>query len=192
MTYLKNYFQRIKCFGAEGDVTTQQHLDGFNDFVDLEEVDHEDVIMRLFAQNFSRGVRKWFKGLVAGSIHNFQEFEQVFLRRWESKKNSLQLLTQYNNLKKSYIETVQEFSVRFMRVCDSISDHVNPTPRVAQLHYADAFDSDFALTLRERRSPSLADMMNDATEVEVNLMASRKIKYKLDMDKKKAKEEAQP
>ena len=52
-----------------------------------------------------------------------------------------------------------------MRIYDSILDHVKPCPGAAQLHYADAFDSDFSLTLRERRSISLFDMMNDVIEV---------------------------
>ena len=48
----QTYAQRMKSFGNEGDVTTQQHLDRFIDFIDLEEVDHEDALMRLFAQSF--------------------------------------------------------------------------------------------------------------------------------------------
>ena len=35
-------------------------------------------------------------------------------------------------------------------------------------------------------------MMNDVIEVKVNLIASGKIKQKLDFDKKKSKEEGQP
>ena len=46
------------------------------------------------------------------------------------------------------------------------------------MHYADAFDADFALFLREIKFISLNDMMNDAIEVEVTLMASGKIKNK--------------
>ena len=45
----QNYVQRIKIFGNEGDVTTQQHVDRFMDSIDLEEVDHEDEIMILFS-----------------------------------------------------------------------------------------------------------------------------------------------
>ena len=89
----QGYSQRIRTYGAEGDITAQQHLDRFNDFIDLEEVDHEDSKMRLFAQNFYGEVKKWFKGLSAGSVHDFQEFETIFLNKWEGKKNSLQLLT---------------------------------------------------------------------------------------------------
>ena len=70
----QNYAQRIKSCGNEGDVTTQQHVDRFMDFIDLEEVDHEDAIMRLFSQSFIGEVKKWFKTLVIGSIHDFQQF----------------------------------------------------------------------------------------------------------------------
>jgi hypothetical protein len=141
---------------------------------------------------FSGEVKKWFKGLATGSIPDFPGFEQVFLRKWEDKKNPLQLLTQFNNLKRDPAETVQEFSTRFMKVYNSIPDQVKPPLGAAQLHYVDAFSSDFALLLRERRYATLVDMMNDAIEVEVNLMASRKIKNKVETEKNKVKEENQP
>jgi hypothetical protein len=49
----QNYNQRIKSYDAEENVSAQKHLDWFNDFVDLEEVDDEDVKVRLFAQSLS-------------------------------------------------------------------------------------------------------------------------------------------
>ena len=61
---------------------------------------------------------------------------------------------------------------------------------MAKLHYAEGFDDDFSLLLRKRRSATLADMMNDAIEVEVNLMASKKGKYIFEA--KRIKKEAQP
>ena len=75
---------------------------------------------------FSRELKKWFKGLAARSILDFPSFEQAFLRKWEDKKNPLQLLTQYNSLKRDVVETVQEISTRFMKVYNAISDHVKP------------------------------------------------------------------
>ena len=89
----QGYSQRIRTYGVEGDISSQQHLDRFNYFCDLEEVDYEDAKMRLFSQCFYAEVKKWFRDLPVGSIHNFQEFEIIFLRKWERKKNSLHLLT---------------------------------------------------------------------------------------------------
>jgi hypothetical protein len=89
----QNYNQRIKLYDTEGNTSTQNHLDWFNDFVDIKEVDHEDANMRLFMQIISEEVRKWFKALLTASIPNFAEFETSFIARWGEKKNPLQLLT---------------------------------------------------------------------------------------------------
>jgi hypothetical protein len=43
-----NYNQSIKLYDVEGNVSAQNHLDWFNDFIDLEEVDYADMKMRLF------------------------------------------------------------------------------------------------------------------------------------------------
>jgi hypothetical protein len=79
-----------------------------------------------------------------------------------------------------------------MRVYNSIPTEVKPPPGAAQLRYADSFDSYFSLLPRERRYTTLNDMMNDLIEVEVNLMASGKIKYNPETDMKKVQGEAQP
>lgn len=47
----QGYAQRLKQFGAEEDISTQQHLNRFLDFCDLEYVDYDDVKVRLFAQS---------------------------------------------------------------------------------------------------------------------------------------------
>jgi hypothetical protein len=172
------YSQRIRTYGAERDVSSHQHIIRFNDFCDLEEVDHEDSKMRLFSQSLTGEVKEWFKGLPTRSIHSFHEFETIFLEKWERKKNSLHLLTQYNNLRRNPNELVQDFSYRFKKTYDAIPIDVKPPPGAAKLHYAHAFSSEFTMLLRERSFVSLEDMMDDATEVEVNLSASHRNKQR--------------
>lgn len=92
----QGYAQRLKQFGEEADIIAQQHLDRFLDFIYLEEVDHKDVNMRLFSKSLYGEVKKRFRELEASSIINFQQFEEMLLRKWEENKNPIQLLTQYN------------------------------------------------------------------------------------------------
>jgi hypothetical protein len=87
---------------------------------------------------------------------------------------------------------VQEFSARFMKVYNSIPTEVKLPLEAAQLRYVDSFDNDFFFLLRERRSNTLGAMMSDAIEVEVNLMASGKIKQNFDRNGKKPQGDAQP
>jgi hypothetical protein len=87
---------------------------------------------------------------------------------------------------------VQEFSAHFMRVYNSIPTEVQPPPGAAQLRYTDSFDNDFTLLLRERRYANLDTMMSDTIKVEVNLMASGKIKQSFNRGGKKPQGDAQP
>ena len=48
----QGYSKIIRNFSVQGDIKAQQHLDKFNDFVDIEEVDHEDDKMILFSHIF--------------------------------------------------------------------------------------------------------------------------------------------
>ena len=47
----QDYNLRIKLYDAEGSISAHKHLDWFNDFIELEEVEFEDVKMRLFTQS---------------------------------------------------------------------------------------------------------------------------------------------
>ena len=89
MILSQDYNLRIKLYDAEGNISTQKHIDWFNDFIDLEEVDCEDVKMRLFTQILVGYVRNWFRALPPASIANFEAFETTFIAKWGDKKNPL-------------------------------------------------------------------------------------------------------
>ena len=133
-----NYAQRIALYHGEGNVLARYHVDKFNDFINLEEVDDEDVKMRLFAQSLSGEAKKWYKDLPPRSIRSFVGFQSIFLEIWDDKKSPLQVLFQYNNLKKGVFESVHEFSSRFMRLYNSIPPDIKPSPGADKLHYIDA------------------------------------------------------
>ena len=85
----QNYSHRIKLYDVEGNVSSQRHMDWFNNSIDLEEVDYEDVKMRLFMQSLLGEVRKWFKALPPTRIQDFTAFKTSFINKWEDKKNPL-------------------------------------------------------------------------------------------------------
>ena len=93
-------------------------------------------------------------------------------------------------MKRGNDEAVKIFSDRFNKIYNALPMQCKPPEGMAKLHYAEGFDDDFSVLLRERRSTTLVDMMNDAIEVEVNLMAHKKEKYRFEA--KRVKEEAQP
>ena len=65
----------------------------------------------------------------------------------------------------------------------NIPTEIKPTENSSKITYANAFDSEFCLLLKERRSDCLSLMQDASLEVESNIVASQKVKGK--MDKKK-------
>ena len=59
----------------------------FADWIDLEEVDHDDVKVRIFSKCLVGDARRWFTNLAARSIQNYRAFEDSFRDKWEDQKN---------------------------------------------------------------------------------------------------------
>ena len=94
-----------------------------------------------------------------------------------------------NQLKRGNDESLKSFSSRFNIVYNSLPEDCKPPEGMAKLHYAEACDDKFALFLRERRSATLANMMSDSIEVKINIMYSKRGRYKVEA--RKVKEEPQ-
>ena len=96
-----DYQSKIPHFTGKESTTAQQHVDGMGDAFDYMEIDDETVKMRIFAQSLGGEVKKWFKGLTPNSINDLPSLHQAFINKWEVKSNPLQILTEYNSLKRN-------------------------------------------------------------------------------------------
>ena len=78
-----------------------------------------------------------------------------------------------------------------MKVYSSIPSDIKPHVGAAKLHYADAFDIDFSFLLRERKYADLFAMFKDDLEVEDKLMAYGKMKQRVEVDRRRTREDNQ-
>ena len=146
--------------------------------------------MRVFVQSLFGEARKWFRGLAPGSIMDIEALDEALLRHWGDKKDFLYYITEFGSLKRKEGDSVSDFSKRFNKMYKKIPDEIKPTETMEKITYASAFDSDFCLLLRERRSPSLFQMQDAALEVESNIICSYKLTGKYDRDRRKNRVEA--
>jgi hypothetical protein len=93
-------------------------------------------------------------------------------------------LTEFGALRKNNFESVLEFTQRFNKLYNKISVEFKPSQPLAKVTFVGAFEPDFSLLLRERRSITLEGMEDDAIEIESNMMASGKLKSKVEMGTK--------
>jgi len=106
--FLENHYLYLPRFDGEcNKITAERHMHNFETFLDLFEVDEEDVNIRLFSLYFQGKVKSWFKNLPAANMSDFLQFIKVFLDKWVVKENPFLILEEYNQLKRQQGETVQ-------------------------------------------------------------------------------------
>jgi hypothetical protein len=71
-----------------------------------------------------------------------------------------------------------------------IPDEIKPIEASAKITYGNAFDAEFSLRMRERRSTPLLSMHEETIEVESNILASDRLKTRSHKEKKKQREDA--
>jgi hypothetical protein len=118
---------------------------------------------------------------------SYDALEDAFIRQWGERKDHLYYLTEFGSLKKKNSETVMEFIQRFNKLYNKIPAEVKPSQPAAKVTFAGAFEPDFALLLRERRGATLNRMQDDAVEIESNMMASGKLKARLETGNRETK-----
>ena len=136
-------------------------------------MEEDDVCIRILALYLQDRAKEWFKSLSATSISNFHQFVEVFLGKWEIKRNIFLILEEYDHLKRQPGEKVQQFSLIFNQVYNSMHVDIRPPPGLALLHYLDAFDLGMAFQLRERNTTTLKEMQDIVISVEANLLVKR-------------------
>lgn len=104
----QDYQSKITPFDGSGTYTTQQHTKKMTDYFEIYGIDTDVVRMRILIQSLTGDVKIWFRVLPTNSINDLQDFYTTFLNRWEKKKNPLQILSKYENLKRGTQETVQD------------------------------------------------------------------------------------
>jgi hypothetical protein len=169
----QDYQTRLQQFDGTRPLNAQQHIDKMNDYFDLHEVDEADIQMRLFAQSLKGDIKKWYKDLRATSILDLTAFQRRFLDRWEVKKNPLQILSEYENIRRNQGERVQDYCTRFNNLYNTIPAEIKPPQGLALIKFPDGFDVDMSYQPRERNSTTLEDMQKTTISVEANLLAKR-------------------
>ena len=112
-------------------------------------------------------------GLPIPRIATLANLQRQFLNRWEVKKNPLQILVKYEQIKWNIGESVQDYCIRFNSVYNEIPDHLRPPVGLAMVKFPDGFDADMAYQLREREPDTMEDMQKITVNVEANLLTKR-------------------
>jgi hypothetical protein len=171
-----NHHEYLPVFDGETNViSAEKHIQGFEHFIDLFEINHDDVCMRAFSQSLKGNTKDWFRHLQPDTISSWEELKNVFLKFW-GKKKSLELqLAEFYALKWQSNEAISIFSRRFSSIYYKLPEEIQPTEAAAMFHYTTTLHPDLSFLLMERRPKSLQQMFDDAQDIQHNIQACKQI-----------------
>ena len=79
------------------------------------ELEHEDVVMKLFVHLLTEDSRDLFRRLLDDSINSWEDLEKCFKEHYGDHTNAGFILNEFNNIKKSQNESTFDFNVRFQK-----------------------------------------------------------------------------
>ena len=100
-------------FDLGKDISVEDHLKSFYLALDLLNVEHEDVVCRLFPYTFKPKSSSCFFNLQGNSIEKWDTFERVFKSKFGNKKTISTLMKQLLSMRMEKKEKVQDFNQRF-------------------------------------------------------------------------------
>jgi hypothetical protein len=178
-----DYQKYMPKFTGAGEYTAEEHIEAFYAYAENINISEEDVWTRVFVQSLDGQARKWFKELPANSITGIEQLDAAFLKYWGERRDFLYYMSEFGNLKRKDDESVSDFIKRFNKMFGKIPAEIKPSDASAKITFSAAFDAEFCLILRERRSATLALMQDAALEVESNITASQKLKGRAEKKK---------
>ena len=74
-------------------LTPEKHIHAFEHYMDLFEIEHNDVYIRDFSQSLQGDAKEWTRHLQPESISSWEELRYAFLIFWGERKSLDQYLS---------------------------------------------------------------------------------------------------
>jgi hypothetical protein len=108
----------LKClplFAGRLGESIEDHLAAFSKLLDDFEVEHKDVVMRMFVSTLEGEAQTWYGSLPDVSIDGWDSFQDNFTKRWVNKLDNSSLINAFTHIKKNGDETVIDFNAHFSK-----------------------------------------------------------------------------
>jgi hypothetical protein len=93
----------------------------------FDNIQHEDVFMRMFTQSLEGEVIRWFRNLAVDSISSWTDFHDLFLHKWAERKSHHQYLTKFYTIRRRNDEIVTNFNRRFENSYHNFPVEIHPS-----------------------------------------------------------------
>lgn len=102
-------------FTGKNSELASRHLDAFMDLMGDFEINHEDVVMKLFAQSLKDDANDWYSYLQIRSIASWDTFKIAFVEQFGERIGLNEIRKIFREIQQDEEELVPYFNLRFMK-----------------------------------------------------------------------------
>jgi hypothetical protein len=158
-------------FDPDSKRTAEDHIMKFMLDIRLRNVEHEDVVCRLFPYTFEGNASTWYFAQQPRTITSWEKFESIFLEKFGDGKPPEVLVMDLSNLKMNAKEKVKDFNQRFLTLKNRIPTDSMPAESLVIAYYKKALHQSIAIWVRRSKKATLVEAFEEATQIEKDILS---------------------
>jgi hypothetical protein len=158
-------------FDPDSKRTVEDHIMKFMLDIRLRNVEHEDVVCRLFPYTFEGNASTWYFAQQPRTITSWEKFESIFLEKFGDGKPPEVLVMDLSNLKMNAKEKVKDFNQRFLTLKNRIPTDSMPAESLVIAYYTKALHQSIAIWVKRSKKATLVEAFEEATQIEKDILS---------------------
>jgi hypothetical protein len=147
----------------------EDHIKKFILAIRLMNVQHEDVVCRLFPYTFENSASTWYFNFPVGSITSWTKFQKDFLDKFVEETTTGALMAELFAATMTPKERVKYFNQIFMTILNKFQPVAKPTQELQIEVYANVLPASISMFVKRAAKKTLAENFEEAKMIEFQM-----------------------
>ena len=134
-------------------------------------VEHEDVVCRLFPYTFEGNASTWYFSQQPHTIVSWEKFESCFLEKFGDGKPPEVLVMDLSSLKMNSKEKVKDFNQRFLTLKNRIPAYSMSAESLVISFYTKSLHQSITIWVKRSKKGTLLEAFKEATQIEKDILS---------------------
>jgi hypothetical protein len=139
--------------------------------VRLRNVEHEDVVCRIFPYTFEGNASTWYFTQQPQTIVSWDRFETIFLEKFGDDKSPEVLVMELSSMKMNQKEKVKDFNQRFLTLKNKIPTESMPAENLIISYYAKALHHTTTMWVKRSKKNTLLEDFEESILIEKDMLS---------------------
>jgi hypothetical protein len=156
-------------FDPETSGLHEDHIKTFILAIRLMNVQHEDVVRRLFPYTFENSSSTWYFNFPVGSITSWTKFQKDFLDKFVEETTTGSLMAKLFTTTMNSNEKFKDFNQTFTTIVNKFQPEAKPTQEFQIEVYTNSLPSSISMFVKRSSKPTLVENFEEAKMIEFQM-----------------------